>query len=56
MSKEKFERTKPKINVNVDNAHSKTELEIALAKQLSNWRKWRQSGHKNQDVICGIKR
>ncbi|MBN6075777.1 elongation factor Tu [Aggregatibacter actinomycetemcomitans] len=57
MSKEKFERTKPLVNVgtigHVD--HGKTELAKALLRQRENWRKWRQSGDRNTEVINGIR-
>lgn len=54
MSKEKFERTKPIVNVgtigHVD--HGKTKLTVALATTLE----WRQSGSKNKSLINGVKR
>lgn len=54
MSKEKFERTKPKIELSPRFLNA--ALEAALAKQLSDWRKWRRLDYKNQNVICGLKR
>ena len=81
MSKEKFERTKPVVNVgtigHVD--HGKTKLTAAataiaanlacksvddvnekltrgLTKERDDWRKWRQSGCKNNNVINGVRR
>nr|WP_269823148.1 GTP-binding protein [Aggregatibacter actinomycetemcomitans] len=65
MSKEKFGRTKPLVNVgtigHVD--HGKTMLTAAvtaalaksLAKERDDWRKWRQSGDISTEVINGIR-
>ncbi|TYA25075.1 elongation factor Tu [Aggregatibacter actinomycetemcomitans] len=65
MSKEKFNRTKPVVNVGtmVKAEEGKTMLTAAvtaalaksLAKERDDWRKWRQSGGRNKEVINGIR-
>ena len=66
MTKAKFERTKPVVNVgtigHVDHGKNllsvamSTALAQALAKQRDDWRKWRQSGSRNGNVINGVRR
>ncbi|BAS48385.1 anaerobic ribonucleoside-triphosphate reductase [Aggregatibacter actinomycetemcomitans NUM4039] len=65
MNKEKFNRTKPVVNVGTigQAEHGKTMLTAAvtaalaksLAKERDDWRKWRQSGGRNKEVINGIR-
>lgn len=57
MSKEKFERTEPVLNVGIIGHvdHGKTELAKALLRHRENWRKWRQSGDISTEVINGIR-
>lgn len=67
MGKEKFERTKPILTTAVTAELAKSlakkavddvadRLTQGLAKERDDWRKWRQSSDKGNNVINGVRR
>lgn len=67
MGKEKFERTKPILTTAVTAELAKSlakkavddvadRLTQGLAKEREDWRKWRQSSDKGNNVINGVRR
>lgn len=67
MSKDKFEHTKPILTAAATTALAKSlakkavddvadRLTQGLAKEREDWRKWRQSSDKGNNVINGVRR